>query len=235
MELFYIGPADFFLAPKKTRSFYESPIMPYRRRKFSGKRKRTTRRSTAVTYSGLKRFMKRNTELKYHTREASANDVPDTGYTRDLSIIPQGDSSSDRDGNVVTLKTLVVRARLNNADSTGNMIRIIVARYYHEGSSAGPVDFPQASTAVLNPLASWSSVSKRGIMKVLHDRVYRTDPDDPNRFVKIVCRINSKIWFLDETLNPGQRGAIVLYACSDSSATAHPTISFVSQLSYTDA
>lgn len=209
--------------------------MPTRAKRTYRRRRRTYRRPKTVTYAGLKRFMKKNTELKYHTREASANAVPSSGYIRDLSIVPQGDESSDRDGNVVALKTLVVRARINNADSSGNMIRIIIGRYYHEGSSAGPQDFPQAATAALNPLAAWSTVQKRGIMKVMHDRVYRVDPDDPNKFIKIVCRVNQKIWFLDETTNAAQRGAIVMYATSDSTLTTHPTLSYVSQLSFTDA
>ena len=203
------------------------------------KRKRYTARksyggkSQLVTKSMLRRALKANTECKYHCRSEEDLSVDGTtGLVRDLSIIPQGDDDGDRDGNVVSAKWLVVRGRFGNADSAGNVMRIIVCKWYGEGSAVGPSDFPQQSgTTTLAPFACWSS--KKLNMHVLHDQLYKTDVDDPNTLFEFRCKINSKINFAGSSTASASHNSIILFCVSDSSVTAHPTISFTSQLSFT--
>lgn len=204
--------------------------MPATRRRAPRKGRRTTRRSKAVTYAGLKRYMKKNTELKYFCRSEESVAVPNTGVLRTFALIPQGDSGTQRDGNVVCAKSFVLRARLENADLNGNMVRVIIAR--SRGITFGLSDFPLGS-GTLGPLGCWTNLKKS--MSILHDRIYKTDNDDPNRLLMIRLRINAKMNFVDGTTNVPESGDLVMYLISDSTAASHPSISYVSQLSFTDA
>lgn len=210
--------------------------MPYRRRKFTRKSsRRPYRKRKAVTYAGLKRVLKRNTELKYFctTQEALPVDGT-TGLTRNLNTIIQGDGADNRDGRVCSMKRLVIRMRIENADSNGNLVRLILCRWYGDATVVGPSDFPQQSGATTNgPLACWSN--KKNTMKVLYDRVHKVDVDDPNRFVQINVGIYAKANFQSGATTAANHNGLILFAVSDSSVASHPTISYESQLSFTDS
>ena len=189
------------------------------------------RRSQYVTKAQLKRALKANTELKYFCRSEEDLAVDGTtGIVRDLSLVAQGDDDDDRDGTVISAKWLVLRGRFGNADSAGNVLRIIVARVFGEGSAVGPTDFPQQSgTTTMGPFACWSS--KKLNLKVLHDQLYKTDTDDPNTIFDIKMPVNAKINYASSATASATHNALILFVVSDSSVAMHPTISFTSQLS----
>lgn len=209
--------------------YEQSDLMPYRRRRPARSSKGRRGRTKAVTYAGLKRYMKKNTELKYHCRQEEAVAVPSTGVLRTFALIPQGDTSSTRDGNSVAAKSLVIRARLTNADTAGNMVRIIIAR--SRGITFGLPDFPMGS-GTLGPLGCWTDLKRN--MAVLHDRIYKTDSDDPNRLVMIRLRINGVMRFIDGTTNTPEVGDVSMFLVSDSTAATHPDITYSAQMSFTD-
>lgn len=205
---------------------------PAKRARYVAKKRYGGRGKQLVTKAMLRRALKANTECKYHCRTEEDLAVDGTtGIVRDLSIIPQGDDDGDRDGNVVSAKWLVVRGRLTNADTAGNVIRIVVARWFGEGAAVGPTDFPQQSGATtMGPFACWSS--KKLNMHVLYDQLYKTDTDDPNTLIEFRCKVNSKINFAGSSTASATHNSIILFAISDSSVASHPAISFTSQLSF---
>jgi len=195
-----------------------------------------------------------NSEPKYHIVRSQFNYAWD-GTVVSLSDIPQGDGSTNRDGDRVLPRYLSFRAHINT-DVAGLMhktVRIIIFRWWGESPNVAGVA-PVASDIVDSTLSVYAPLSHLDptITGPKGDRQRRievhlskqfTFDNVGTTFVDFVenIEINGKnssnkehMEFYDNTTNPPTSGGFFVMCISDNATATNQNITLESKLTYYD-
>jgi len=220
-------------AGKMYRVYKKNTYVPKARSKLSGPQRRQ-----------VKALIKAPMELKY--QEGTITDdfgIPSSGATYQLSIIAQGDTDTERDGDQLTLSSVNVRGRVHVGDTT-NKVRIIFYQWR-------PVSTPIISD-ILTAGVDGSTIDtfslynhdKRSQFKILSDKTYvlagfgtSASPHGPATEKYFTLTFNKKlIKKLQYTNGSATVGSNQVWylAISDSAATPNPLLSMKVRFNFYD-
>jgi len=182
----------------------------------------------------VKNYIQQNAETKsFDTGFGSS--VDSTGVITKISTIPQGDTDSTRDGDQANVFSIELRGSLaipSTGDQT-NVLRIICFRWMQDDSSAGPAGV----TDILQTLTPYSPYDRDNFRAkkflVLHDELVGASITGP------AVRIFS--FKLDKQFRIGYQATattgtsnVYIASISDSGASVHPVVSWVSRVWFKD-
>lgn len=197
----------------------------------------TQKTKSAKVKPEVKKYVKnqlyKDIETKYLIPSGATTEniaVSSSWAANPVNLLP---NSGAIEGKFATLKNLLIKGRLETADTNGNVIRIVVYRSKIPGGDTSSAMYPQqVGTTTMAPYVPWGS-KKHASLVVLHDRCYQVQPDDGQKLFKINLKMNNRVTY-DTTNDKPSFGDIQMAFVSDSTTAAHPTLSYVSQLSYID-
>lgn len=150
----------------------------------------------------------------------------------DVCKVAYGDSNMQRIGNSLKITSWLLRMVLTkNATATASNVRIIA---FSDVSSAG---VKPNVTDVLEYLSPISPIAKNNgsRFRILMDRIYVLDSDNPMRVTKMYKRLSHHIKYLDGTTNDSALGQGSLYLLILSNeGTNLPTVTFDSRMRFLD-
>lgn len=191
-----------------------------------------------VTRKEVKQIIKRVAETKYLNFHADLVSVPSTGYINRMSTIAQGQTDSTRIGDKLRYKSMELRGEFIGADTT-QLVRLILFVWKPDSNA----DAPAALSDVLHgtytgsnevPMAPYTH-DLRSNFTILRDKTYAlsTAGRPSVQFHWKLNNVRGKELKLIAAGNEG-KNHIYMMAVSDSDVASHPTLSVISQLSYTD-
>jgi len=217
--------------------------MPVRRR-FRGKGRRLRGRKLNVRQKvQVKRILGVQRELKY--LDTGTNDYPisTTPVIFQLCSVAQGDTDTTRDGDRIYLKKMYIRGLLDVSDET-NIVRLIFFQWKpNSAATATNILAPGPSGSI--DVNSHYQHDNRQMYKILWDKTMLiagpgTTPETPitpinqKRFQLILNRgLNRQMQFSAGTTTSTNQ--IYYIAVSDSSVIAHPTLTMMTRLMFTDS
>lgn len=121
----------------------------------------------------VKSLISRRQELKFYVSQTNAQAVSSAGVIFQLSVIPQGDTDTSRDGDRLYLESMHVKGSITIAD-TVNLFRLIFFQWK-------PTSTPLISNILLNGPSGGIDVyshynhDTRQEFKILFDRLYHQE------------------------------------------------------------
>lgn len=186
--------------------------------------------------NNVRRFI--NTEIKHKDVTSSAT-YSYNGTLRDLSAITVGDTEQQRDGQSVKPLNLTVRGLLTGDSSGANcQIRVIIFRMKQENGVTPTAADILENTGSANVIFSPKNYTDRFRSNILHDQVYCINQQlstiASTKYFEKVIKMNGHISF-DGTGTTRENGGIYMFIFSNRApASAEPTVSFTSRLTFTD-
>lgn len=178
--------------------------------------------------------MKNISELKYHAAHDVAVGAPAIGTIVRLTDIALGDTDENRNGDKVTLTSMRFNYELSIGDST-NFVRVALFQWCDSNNNGDPIVSNCIQNNTYPTLSTWHHDSvQSGKIKILYDKVYLLDSDDPVRvsYVEINKGFKRNLQF--EGGGPSARGHIYLLLLSDSAAAPNPTITYYCKTQFRD-
>lgn len=189
----------------------------------------------------VKRIVGATVEDKYKDSEILTS-VSATGATYQLSNPTQGVGVDQRTGDRIRLKKLEFRINALGADLS-NTMRVIVWRY--SGDTAGGLPSltnllaPGVSSLVYNCESMYQyEFMKQGQAHIVYDRAFTIDFQGTDAILYHKIRFGRKLGRQYLEYAPGATTGtdqFLVSVLSDSSAATHPTLHFVSRLTFEDA
>lgn len=207
--------------------------------KRSMKSKNKTDKKKSVKDLATKKYVKeqivKHQELKYYD-ETLSDFIDYNGAVYCLTDMAQGLGDSQRVGDKISIKSMLIRGTLAEADLR-NIIRIIIFQWYPVDSASAPVP-----AQILQAIGTWGIVSPyihdtRNQFGILVDKMYNLNTSStPYRPFEI--RVPLK--YAKKSVNFNAAGLfgsnhICALVITDSSASTHPTVSFYTRVYYTDS
>lgn len=193
------------------------------------------KRPKVASQAYVKRLIRRNEEMKYAIINASYNATTTPGLYC-LSNTSQGDTGGSHIGDESTMRNLELRLIASVADAT-NSVRVILFRWKpnigYVAPGAGSVLKDASSPGNLTSLYLEDGEDQ---YQVMYDEVFLLaaaggNPEQVSRHIR--RKFTLKCDFLTSTSNASNM--IYLMLLSDSSATTHPSVQFMSKIGFTDA
>lgn len=220
-------------AGKMYRVYKKNTYVPKSRSKLTGPQRRQ-----------VKALIKAPMELKY--QEGTITDdfgIPSTGATYQLSIIAQGDTDTERDGDQLTLSSVNIRGRVLVGDTT-NIVRIIFYQWRPITSPTIPDILSPGVDATNIDIFSLYNHDKRSQFKILSDKTYvlagfgtSASPYGPASEKYFTMTLNKKLikklQYNNGSSTVGSNQVWYL-AISDSQATPNPTLSMKVRFNFYD-
>lgn len=185
-----------------------------------------------ATKDFVKKYLKKNQELKFIHTDHGVTSVDWSGTLYDLCSIAQGDTDGTRDGDTIMPTSLYLRGSFVLGDNT-NTMRFIIFRWLDSTTPAASDIFQGGLGSLFAPYSPMN-VDGRAKFNVLYDQ-----------FIKLGSGDN--IQLLDQTLSLAAKpiqyaagtttGTNKIYAVvvSDSGAASHPGAAWCHQLRFTDS
>lgn len=177
------------------------------------------------------RLDKQKMERKFHDVSSTAVGVNYSWSYTKLSDVSQGDTDVTRDGDAIMPTSLEFNYQLICGDTT-NIFRILIVRCKLGDTTS---DYFAVNNSTLAPLSPFVH-DTRSDFEVLYDSTHNLDSVSHNSITKrVMLKLapSKQIQFTGGTTTYGKNG-LYLLLCSDSSAVAHPTISYYSRLNFLD-
>ena len=190
----------------------------------------------------VKKVTQQQAERKDHVNADSSLEVSNAGLTlgvKCLSLVGVGNAAYEREGLKITPTYLQFRYRVAGADSF-NYLRVILIQYLEDDAVAAPtlIDVLQNTTpnGFLQPYRRSAGNRVRLLYDKTHNMISGTNNYHQVRFVRMPLQKKLKIKQLiyNAGTSTAATGNIYLLAISDSQVSTHPTISYVSKMSYRD-
>lgn len=187
----------------------------------NGKRRAT---STADKAYALAKKANRK-ELKYlsfSNASVVSLPIPSTGNIYEQTNVAGGTDNNDRIGNVIQATSIKMKATLTkHASASSSMLRVMFVKYNQD-----------ALTSVTDVLQTASYLSQKSIehrydSKVLFDRTYNVDTDNPKKSFNINLKTKFPIYFGGNLSSDLERNGIFMIVISDE-PTNTPTLSWTS-------
>ena len=190
----------------------------------------------------LENLVLNSLEWKSKDKVASAQNISNAGYADYPMIdIAQGDTNSTRDGDKVSLRHATLNLAITRQD-TSNIVRVLVVAT-PSATHAGLTDvlqYPNWSTHDAGVLCSPYKVKATNMEQSYHimfDKVYTLGNDISTIVDKVKLRIPKKgknLEFAADGSNTPQNYLVSILAISDSTASAHPQLSYQFRYKYLD-
>lgn len=185
-----------------------------------------------IVNKAIKKKLKQVQELKSFDTGLSTS-ADSTGALQKISTIPQDDSDSGRDGDALHVMKVELRVSFVPADTT-NVIRLVVFRWMQDDSSAAP----SSATDVLqtaNPYSPYNRDNYRAKkFLVLDDYLSAVGLAGPCIDKHHVDK-NTQFNITYQSSATTGNSQIYVLRISDSTASTHPTVSYVARVWYTDS
>ncbi len=192
----------------------------------------STKQKSAVT-SIARKELQRNMEWK-HNLVSTTDTASTSGFIRDLSAVPQGDTDITRDGDALMASSVDIRYTIFSADNY-NVWRVIVFQWH-------PITTPVVAD-ILNNVASsnvnaFYETDHAHMFKIMYDKTWTLNENVSGTSVALSGRFKVRVPRKQvKYLNTSTTGTNKVYylLISDSGAASHPGWNFSSKLNYTDA
>lgn len=200
----------------------------------------TKRRRLSIAQSiEVKKEVNKQLARKADYKQCSFNIVPTSVSTTGSSYnlfqnMTRGDAATNEyEGSTTQVKNIRVRGQVARADSTQAM-RLLIVQMLDTTSPTASTILP-AATTVVAPYSRRNWVN-RTTYKILRDMLINlcTDQESETFDIYIPGFKIRKQWWNDSVANVPTTGGIYLICVSDSSAIAHPTLVFESEIIYSD-
>lgn len=170
-------------------------------------------------------------ELKHRTF-AFDSTVDLTMSFLSISNITQGDTDANRQGSVISPKSVELNLSFNSVD-TFNLLRIIVFQWYLDDGDDGP---SQPDITDYNHPLGLPAFHERKNFRVLYDKLLAGSDTASNEILVIRKKIKKKMRkiYYDGGLTTGKNN-IYLALQSDSGVATHPNVKYYVRLEYTDS
>lgn len=187
-------------------------------------------------------------EKKYFTNSPGPADVTNSGVVTCISLIPQGDTDSTRDGDGLVLRSIEINWEALSSPGTGtslvDCVRFIVFQWF-------PNSVPAAGSVLLNAGSTSSHLSpwnhdQRFNFRILYDKRYDVTKANANPQINSNSKVTSPRILITKGFKyhiQYQSGTTVgsnliyVLAITDTGGTAGnvPQYNFYSKINYTDA
>lgn len=172
-----------------------------------------------------------NSEKKKFDRTEGAKTPDNTGIVDNLVGIAQGDGDQDRNGNSIYVRSVNIKGNIKiNAAASNTFIRVSVVQDTQQIADTVPAWTDIYESADVNAHLNNLTV---GRFKVLKDRTFRLDADDPGKMFEINLPMRHHVRYNGSATSDIQKGAIYLCMVSNEPANT-PTLSYQSRVSYHD-
>lgn len=194
------------------------------------------RKGSVATVPQVRKMIAAAEEMKHHLHTQAAQNLPNTGFTSTvLTGITQGNGVTQRIGGEVNVKAVEINLVTTLGDAT-NIVRFILLKARNWGTTA-PTSNEVVSYASTGYgfMGTVDPFDKKAEFTVLYDSgPLPLSSSVPDRTIKIRLKKKWKIYF-NSSSTTDQKNGLYLYGWSDSVAATHPVVTFVSNVSYTDA
>jgi hypothetical protein len=178
------------------------------------------------------KVLNKNQELKSFDTGFSSSSTS-TGTLQKISTIPQDDTDSGRDGDAVRVTRISYIAAFSFADAF-NVCRMILFRWNQDDSSSAPASV----TDILQTASAYSPYNRDNFrakkFTVWSDHFFVVGATGPNIEKHIFDRAMPSNIAFQATATTGT-GCFYIAHLSDSTAVAHPVLSYVTRVWYTDS
>lgn len=176
---------------------------------------------------------KSNNILNVSSGLSVTNDIaPSSAVLETLSTCAQGTADYQRIGSLIDPQAVEVNYTVTYGDAT-NFIRVMLLQLSLDGLDDADSPLPD----IYQPTRARHA---QGFYTVLYDRIHNVSSggDDQQEYgkIRVYAKRLRRMHYSDSgSSNVPVKGNLVLYAVSDSSAAAHPTLKYSSMLYYKDA
>lgn len=176
----------------------------------------------------------RQRETKRFDTDALGAAISTTGTFYLLNGIAQGNDVINRDGNEVYIHKLNFKISLFNADSS-NKIRVIIF-IDSQANAAAPSVSDVLQDAANYPILTPLNYDNKKRFRILLNKVFVTDTDDPTSTFQLYRKIGRKVQYSGSAggIATIKRNSLFLLLISDSNASSHPTIDYISRIYFTE-
>lgn len=211
---------------------YTKRFSARRRRRF----RRYNRRQPRTLAKAVKRQVNRMAETKRLQKAYDLAVASSPALILQLLQVPQGTGEGQRVGDHITLQKVMLRWQITAADNT-NTVRFILFQWKQYTGPAGTdiLNLTAPDFSALPFIAPYNVLTDSSY-KILMDRTYTVDADDPViRTQKLIYKgILQKINFQNAAGTSSVYNQLYLLVVSDSGATSHPTIKVTADMFYKD-
>lgn len=210
--------------PKARRSFRRKSFRPYKKRPLG-------RRQAKAVASIAKKQIRKTSEWKHFTGLTDIS-ISTSGSITDISMVPQGDTDTTRDGDSIFASSVIFRGVMTNGDAT-NRVRVI---FFQSKAKVITVSDLLIVTAGAEVDSMYNTDNFQNF-KILYDRVhYLQAPFSGATVTKTVAgkvRLSSRKMQYE---GGGVTGINKVYmlTISDSAAATHPTYKLLTKLNFRD-
>lgn len=162
----------------------------------------------------------------------------DSPYNVLLSGMSQGDGRNERTGNEVFAKNLFVRYRMHMDPEQADLYSAIRVAIVHDKQAVADTipewtDVFGSADSDLTPLMS---IENMGRFRVLWDKIFKFDADNPVVFGSVYLRLGFPVRFNGTSATDCQKNSVFLVAISTNpAATTPPVLSFGKRFTYSDS
>jgi hypothetical protein len=192
----------------------------------------------------VKKVLDKSLELKFHNYSSAGSSLGSdaTGTIFELGIIAQGTTDSNRIGDKVSPKSVDMRLTLRTGSAgTSATARVIIFQLKDSYDAAsGPPLFEDLLNSVykstVNAVNAPRNMDKLRNFNVIYDKVHSMTIDDELKFIDIKRKRLSPIQYQAASSYYGTN-TLWMMAISDDvgGTTGRPVLTFVNQMTYTDA
>ena len=214
-------------------------VYRYKKKAYNKKRKVNYKKKNTIK-SISKRLNKIQDAIEYkHADFLTNTTVTTTGAFHDVSSIQQGDLDQTRDGDKITISSIMVRGEITAGDIPYNNLRVVFVQFERASQIPDKNTIFETSATPDKPHLWFYNIDQfrmRKGMKILSDKIYKTKSYDGTNIQsltftkKIKKRIN--VQFYNSTVISGQQ--IYMFVASDSFLGPHPTITISTRVNYID-
>lgn len=205
-----------------------------KQKRFHPKKIKVSKKFKTAVRREIKSTISRTAEKKYHRLAVAGSGYDYGGVVVSLSDVPAGTTDLTRVGDSLSIRSIRVMGKILSADTT-NTYRIIVFQWLDDQTPTPANVLSSVYVGTVNGVNSPYYHDQRKKFRVLWDKRFNVDNVSHAQQLfdtKHLFPSTKKISF-----NAGGttgNAKIYMLLISDSGAAPHPTLDFVSQLSYND-
>lgn len=191
----------------------------------------------------LSKLENRRGEWKTHGKYETAASVTSTPSITMLTDIPQGDTAITREGEIIYLQSISFKALVRNNAAIGiaQNVRIILFFDTQQHGTAPTAANVLSSVSINQSIISHRARIPKGRIQIIFDQVLSPTPtyfgSTESKFCRYYKRFKGrKIYYIGTGDAEGDQGKGNLYMLlvSDKNASSYPTITWESQIKFTD-
>ncbi len=191
----------------------------------------TAAQALAVAYS-----VKKLINVEYFRVATSFNVDPNTtGAVANMTNIGQGDGTSNRQGNKIRAKQLLVQGKIQlHASATDSHVRMVLVRD-NNGSTTQPTiaALYGSATNFFNNLLKVGDPQTNSRFSVLWDKMVFLNSDTPTKGIHYTMALDHHIYYSGTAGSDEGKGNIYLFIASNE-ATNDPIVTVLCQVVYID-